>query len=66
MMSKKEKKIEVTEQKGIYRVAADFRNGFNLVPAPDGNLKLIFWDEDRLKMYLKNFNLYPVITHCNN
>ncbi|MEW6109294.1 MAG: hypothetical protein AB1632_09055 [Nitrospirota bacterium] len=60
------RKIRVTEDNGIYRVSADFKNGFHLVPSPCGNFKLAFWDEQRLKLFLKNFGFSAVISHSNN
>ncbi len=60
------KRIKVTEYDGIYRVAADIGNGFHFIPSPKGNIKIAFWDERRLKVFLKNFGFYPIISHCNN
>jgi hypothetical protein len=65
-MNKPTKKIDVMECKGIYRVAADFKGSFYLVPSPEGYLKLAFWDESRMKVFLRNFGFYPVINHSNN
>jgi hypothetical protein len=63
IMKRVKKKIKVTENNGIFRVSADFENGFHLVPSACGNIKLAFWDEQRLKLFLKNFGFYPVICH---
>lgn len=60
------KKIVVTETNGVYRVSADCGSGFSLVPTPEGAIRLAFWDEKRMKVFLKNFGFYPVITHGNN
>ncbi len=60
------KKIDVKEQNGIYRVSADFSKGFQFVPSPEGDIMLAFWDEQRLKVFLKHFGFYPRISHCNN
>jgi len=60
------KKITVTEHDGIFRVTADFKNGFHLVPSPLGRINLAFWDEGRMKVFLKNFGFYPVIHDGNN
>lgn len=60
------RKIEVTEYDGIYRVSAELENGFHFVPSPVGKINLAFWDEGRMKVFLKNFGFYPVINHNNN
>lgn len=60
------KNIEVTEHNGIFRVPADLEKNFQLVPSPGGNLKLAFWDENRLKVFLKNFGFSAVIHHGMN
>ncbi len=65
-MRRLKKEIDVMENNGIFRVSADFANGFQLVPSPGGNIKLAFWDEQRLKVFLKNFGFYPLISHSNN
>ncbi len=64
-MKSTKKKIKVIETNGIFRVSADFGDGFQLVPAPEGNLRLAFWDEHRLKVFLKNYGFYPIISHNN-
>lgn len=64
-MRRYRKKIRVIENEGIYRVSADFKNGFQLVPVPEGYLKLAFWNEDRMKVFLRNHGYYPVILHNN-
>lgn len=65
-MKNVKKKITVTEYDGIFRVTAEFKNGFHLVPSPIGKIKLAFWDEGRLKVFLKNFGYSPVINRVNN
>jgi hypothetical protein len=62
----KKKKIAVTEDDGIYRVSAEFEHGFHLVPSPMGKMQLAFWDERRLKVFLRNFGFAPDIRHSNN
>lgn len=64
-MRRSKKEIRVTENEGIYRVAADFENGFRLVPAPDGYLQMAFWNKERMKVFLKNHGYHPVIVHMN-
>ncbi len=65
-MKNVKKKITVTEYDGIFRVTAEFKNGFHLVPSPIGKIKLAFWDEGRLKVFLNNFGYSPVINRVNN
>lgn len=65
MMKNNKNKIHVTERNGVYRVSAHIGKDFHLVPAHEGTMKLAFWDEKRLKIFLKNFGLYPVIMHNN-
>lgn len=60
------RKIDVTEQNGIFRVSADLEQNFKLVPSPGGTLQLAFWDENRLKVFLKNFGFSAVIHHGMN
>ncbi|MBI5187988.1 MAG: hypothetical protein HZA07_02790 [Nitrospirae bacterium] len=60
------RKIDVMEEAGIYRVPADFESGFVLVPSPEGTMKLAFWEESRLHMFLENYGLTPVIHHSTN
>lgn len=65
MRKKNKNKIDVTERNGVYRVSAHIAKDFHLVPAHEGTMKLAFWDEKRLKIFLRNFGLYPVIIHNN-
>lgn len=60
------KKIEVMEREGVFRVPADLKEGFVLVPCPEGNMNLIFWDEGRLTMFLENYGFVPIIHHSTN
>jgi hypothetical protein len=65
-MNMLEKKIKVTESKGIYLVPAKLEEGLHLVPCPTGHINLVFWNEDRLKLYLSNFGYYPEIIIRNS
>jgi len=65
-MKNMRKRIEVTEYSGIYRVAAELEKDFHFVPSPEGKIKLAFWDESRMKVFLETFGFYPVISHSNN
>ena len=65
-MNTSERKIEVTESKGIYLVPAELEEGLHLVPSPTGHINLVFWNEDRLKLYLSNFGYYPEIIIRNS
>lgn len=64
-MNTARKKIKVTKSAGIYRVPAELEEGFHLVPCPTGRINLAFWDKARLKLFLKNFDYYPVIIPGN-
>ena len=66
MKDLKRKAIGVTEHAGIYRVSAEFENGFRLVPKPSGLISLAFWDEQRMKLFLDQFGYAPVIYHGTN
>ena len=60
------RKIAVSEQDGIYRVSAEFQDGFHLIPSPKGNLSLAFWDEKRMIAFLENFGFYPEVSRRSN
>jgi hypothetical protein len=62
----KRKAIGVTEHAGIFRVSAEFENGFHLVPTPTGRISMAFWDEQRMKVFLDQFGYAPVIRHGTN
>lgn len=64
-MEMTEKEIRVTEDEGIYKVSADFESGFRLVPLPEGYMQIAFWNEERMKVFLKHHGYYPVIVHMN-
>ncbi len=55
--------IKVTEEGGIFIVPAELEEGFVLVPAPDGKMSLVFWDERCLNLFLENYGLMPIIIH---
>lgn len=65
-MKNSRKRLNITLSNGIYRVPADFENGFHLVPTPNGIINLAFWDKDRLKVFIRNFGFYPVIKNISN
>ena len=65
-MNTSERKIEVTESKGIYLVPAELEEGLHLVPSPTGHINLVFWNEDRLMLFLSSFGYYPVIIIINS
>jgi hypothetical protein len=53
--------INVTEDGGIFIVPAELEEGFVLLPAPDGKMSLVFWDERCLNLFLKSYGLVPII-----
>lgn len=53
--------ITVTQEKGIFRVSADFAEGFVLVPRPDGKLNLFFWEKNRMRRFLRNHGFTPAL-----
>jgi hypothetical protein len=60
------KEIEVTEKDGIYRVPVDFKSGFVLIPFPEGNMKLAFWDKSRLITFLECYGFSPIMIHLSS
>ena len=53
--------ITVVQENGVFRVPADFANGFVLVPVPDGKLNLFFWEKSRMRRFLKNHGFSPAV-----
>lgn len=53
--------ITVTRENGIFRVPADFVEGFVLVPRPDGKLNLFFWEKNRMRRFLRNHGFTPAV-----
>lgn len=51
--------IRFSEENGFYRVPADLRNGFTLVPEPEGRLSLVFVSRERMKRYLRQYGYVP-------
>jgi len=58
-----DKEIKVIEKGGIFMVPAELEEGFVLVPATNGKLSLVFWDEGCLNLFLENYGLIPRIVH---
>jgi hypothetical protein len=58
--------IEVIEKDGIYKVPVDFKSGFVLVPSPEGNMKLAFWDKSRLITFLECYGFIPIMIHLSS
>ncbi|MEW6068023.1 MAG: hypothetical protein AB1610_07015 [Nitrospirota bacterium] len=59
------KEIDVIENNGVFMVPADFEENFVLIPVPEGNMNLVFWDENCLNLFLENYGFVPIITHKN-
>ena len=53
--------IMVKEENGVFRVPADFKEGFVLVPEPKGRLNLTFWDKKRMQRFLRTYGFKPFI-----
>jgi hypothetical protein len=53
--------IEVKKENGVFKVPADFMEGFELVPRPEGKLSLVFWDRSRMRRYLRNYGFTPYV-----
>jgi len=58
-----DEEIKVTEKGGIFIVPAELEEGFVLVPASNGKMSLVFWEECCLNMFLESYRLVPKIIH---
>lgn len=59
------KEIEVIEKGGVFMVPAELEEDFVLVPAPQGRMNLVFWDEGCLNLVLASYGFVPIIIHKN-
>jgi len=53
--------IAVMKENGVFRVPADFAQGFMLVPVPEGKLNLFFWEKNRMRRFLKHHGFVPAV-----
>ncbi len=53
--------IAVMKENGVFRVPADFAQGFILVPVPEGKLNLFFWEKNRMRRFLKHHGFVPAV-----
>jgi hypothetical protein len=58
-----DREIMVTEKGGIFMVPAKLEEGFVLVPAFNGKMSLVFWEERCLNLFLESYGLVPKIIH---
>lgn len=52
--------IGIRQEEGVFRVPADLKEGFELVPEPAGALTLTFWDWGRMLECLSAHGYTPV------
>lgn len=64
-MENSTREIEVIEKGGVFMVPAELEAGFVLVPAPQGSMNLVFWDEGCLNLFLENYGFVPTIIHTS-
>lgn len=57
--------IEVRNEDGVFKVPADFKEGFKLVPRPSGRLSLVFWDRGRMRRFLRSHGFCPSVRNCS-